>query len=75
MKPEPTTPRAVKGTIKRPRCFNCIWWNAHRGNRRGECRINPPVVVGDRSGWPETSKTDWCGDYTAITDITRPTKV
>jgi hypothetical protein len=59
------------------RCENCKFWAAYsflakKGVPAGDCRFSPPVflTVAENkdiySGfWPETSKDDWCGKFTA----------
>ena len=50
------------------KCKDCKWWSII--NR--QCRRYAPVLdttgyvlerYGQPTGWPETSDTDWCGDF------------
>ena len=52
------------------KCRDCKWWD-ERGYY-GDCHAKSPVVLTDgyevgSSGhttvWPETSASDWCGDF------------
>jgi len=58
-------------------CENCKFWAAYyvlaKENKiTGDCRVNPPVFLNASENkdiysgfWPETSKDDWCGKFTA----------
>ena len=49
-------------------CEVCLYYQKDEiPNRKGECRLNPPVPV-PREGniittWPVTKKDDWCGQF------------
>ncbi|NRA26944.1 MAG: hypothetical protein HRU10_06820 [Opitutales bacterium] len=53
-------------------CAQCAHWNATAGDA-GECRRQPPQTLSfSVSGevkfairFPETSSTDWCGEFKA----------
>jgi hypothetical protein len=47
-----------------PICKNCQSWS-FAGKNRGQCRLNPPVVVNNMglSYWSETYDTDWCSKF------------
>lgn len=61
-------------------CETCFYWKqtVRKGDTRweentweyngGECRLNPPVIVGCAGGpadggWPFVRDTDWCGHW------------
>ena len=52
-------------------CENCRFWVANSSPDEGDCRKNPPVIVGEgehgviiaNSHWPITAYEDWCGAH------------
>lgn len=40
-------------------CDQCRHWDNDGMSPYGVCRKNPPTG----SGWPRTSRKDWCGEY------------
>lgn len=58
------------------RCETCVYWRRSSGRHRGppnpgNCHRFPPVVVGKQyryQGRPETSATDWCGEWRPAED-------
>lgn len=59
-------------------CSACIYWQKIGDNKIGHCRLGPPSIfattdhTGDnpRTGyvtaWPETTASEWCGEYADI---------
>ena len=67
-------------------CLNCKFFQLDTDRSRtgkngnmiedkdGYCRVNPPIIVGDRSldgigrhhgSWPIVGRDDWCGQWSA----------
>ena len=56
------------------KCKSCKFWKALPGTNesRGQCRRLPPIaeenfIPAGISGWPITSKVDWCGEFKILT--------
>ena len=57
-------------TVETKACEACAYWNTMDG-KKGECRRHAPQTIAFEvdddvrveSRFPETSKEDWCGDF------------
>jgi hypothetical protein len=49
--------------IGTPACMRCRYWapSERISKEVGQCRRSAPM----QSGWPDTGKDEWCGDYSA----------
>ncbi len=49
-------------------CLNCRFWEATLTNaREGKCHRCPPLMSRfSDTRFPDTSATDWCGDFEVI---------
>lgn len=54
------------------KCQNCEYYQQHRGQQNGVCRIRSPQVVTainvkgvgmPKTVWPPVHKDDWCGEF------------
>ena len=60
-------------TERAERCETCKWWNSTNHDSRCDCRRGSPVFLrlhtesyGEkRPEWPETWRSDWCGEWAA----------
>jgi hypothetical protein len=63
-------------------CGNCRFYLADPGHTDGACRRMPPVpvMIGMRKGangpeptigtcWPETQRTQWCGEHEPVAAV------
>ena len=47
-------------------CRTCRFWQPDGMYGNGQCRKNPPVIVGkthDSGRWPATAPEGWCGEF------------
>lgn len=64
-------------------CESCKWWDSNEDGMTGECKRNAPsplLTDGENCDevativihWPNTSKRDWCGEWTANKPVDKP---
>lgn len=45
-------------------CATCRYWDVRDPKTLGLCRsVEPTLRDGSRGEWPETSSSDWCGEW------------
>ena len=58
-------------------CDTCVWWKSYAYGKdripvRGECRLNPPIVIHDdediEDPFPITHASAWCSHHKTRTD-------